>query len=874
MGVVYLARDPQLDREVALKVIRASRSGDTQARAKLAREARSMARISHPNVVHVYDAGVFDDEEGIPRVFIAMERVDGRDLREHMKVLQKTDEFKAGQLTEEITRLYIQAGRGLAVAHEAGLVHRDFKPANVFVSRTGEVMVGDFGLARPVNEDDARAMEEGVRASSLPDDASVTRGAVGTPGFMAPEIVVGEAVDERADQYAFCVSLYEALYAEKPIRGETMAALVLATLENVIQPAPERPKVDARLREVIVRGLAKAPDDRWASMPELLEALEGALDRVPARRRLIAAIAAVSAVGAIAYGVGSARGPMEDPCADAGADSMSWASGRGEIEEAFDATGAEYAQQAWQATERRLGAYSEALRAEYRAACEATAQGTQSESLLDRRVQCLESRRLELEAFATELQRADVGVVDEAPVAAGALPSLDPCRSPSLADAAMPDATDADVVSDLSTRLASFRGRVRAGQLESLIAPVRALTDEADAVEFSPIQAQAWLLRASVERRLGQYADAHEHLRDAFRLATAAGEDELALTAATSLIDLASVELGRAEEGGAWSDVATGVLGRVGDRDDLAIELGTRRARMQNALGHRDVALELAREALSRAEGLHGEEALELAPILATIGDTQGKLRDYLSSAETARRAIAVLQPLGENHPEVIAANVRLAAALAGAGRADEAIELIEDAVRRARSSLPANHPILAKAMTRHGDVLSMTGHAADALPIYAQALEVTRTVYDEPHTEVGRVILNMAGAMAREGLVDDAIASWREVLLMREALLGEEHPDLVIVLQNMGSVMVERGEAEDALPYLERARRIRFATPASEQARADVEYWLGRALYESGRDPAGGRARVVAARDASLEGGYTNPATTMSEWLDANPVR
>ncbi|MDQ3297575.1 MAG: protein kinase, partial [Myxococcota bacterium] len=179
MGVVYAAYDPELDRKIAVKVLRHARAGD-----QLRDEARAIAKLAHPNVVAVHDVGRADGD-----VFIAMEHVDGVTVRDWLRTPHRVP---------EILHVFEQAGAGLAAAHRAGLVHRDVKPSNIMIGNDGRVRVLDFGLA-------LADLEPGT--------------IVGTPAYMAPEQQRGEAVDPRADQYAFCVALWEAVAGRRPEAG-------------------------------------------------------------------------------------------------------------------------------------------------------------------------------------------------------------------------------------------------------------------------------------------------------------------------------------------------------------------------------------------------------------------------------------------------------------------------------------------------------------------------------------------------------------------------------------------------------------------------------------------------------------------------------
>jgi serine/threonine protein kinase len=265
MGIVYEALDTLLQRKVALKFLspaHAPEGGDRELYARLLREAKALARLADPNVVAVYDVGHADG-----RLFLAMEYVEGRTLAEW-----QADGPRSWQETLDV---YVQAGCGLAAAHEAGLVHRDFKPGNVLVGIDGRVCVTDFGLARI----DPAPHAAGQALAPPPDDlvdGSLTRtGTVlGSPAFMAPEQLAGLAADARSDVFSFCVALHAGLYGERPFAGATPRELHASILAGRIRPAPEGAAAPAWLRAVVLRGLAPSPDDRWPSMRALLQELE------------------------------------------------------------------------------------------------------------------------------------------------------------------------------------------------------------------------------------------------------------------------------------------------------------------------------------------------------------------------------------------------------------------------------------------------------------------------------------------------------------------------------------------------------------------------------------------------------------------------
>ena len=261
MSVVYVAEDDELDREVAIKLLRSGFARTQGWRERLRREALAMARLSHVNVAHVYEVGEHDGQD-----FIAMELVRGEDLRRWARAQPRS--------VPEILAMYLQAARGLAAAHDAGLVHRDFKPENVLVDENGWARVLDFGLVVTDSERlIARSRQGGDARASI--DITSAGTVIGTPAYMAPEQLAGRNVDARADQFAFCICLYEVLYGARPFPGQSVEELA-ASMQTQDIPAPgpnAAPHVPERVHAVIERGLSRDPDDRFATMDELVEAL-------------------------------------------------------------------------------------------------------------------------------------------------------------------------------------------------------------------------------------------------------------------------------------------------------------------------------------------------------------------------------------------------------------------------------------------------------------------------------------------------------------------------------------------------------------------------------------------------------------------------
>ncbi|MCY0992956.1 serine/threonine-protein kinase [Nannocystis sp. ILAH1] len=293
MGVVYAARDPQLDRTVALKLLRPGQLGPL-AQQRLLREAQAMARLQHPNVLAVFDAGIHAGQ-----VWLAMEYEGGGTLGDWLRA--------APRRWQEVVEVLTQAGRGLAAAHAAGLVHRDFKPANVLVGG-GRIRISDFGLAR-LGEDAVAEAERTAdeHAAALAEPMTRTGAVLGTPAYMAPEQLMGLQATARSDQFAFCVVLFEALHGHRPFRGETLAQLCEAFAgKELVRPTRALPRA---LQAVLTRGLQIDPAARYPSMDALLAALARASASRAWRPALMVAGVAVSSAMAFGAYVYSSKEP-------------------------------------------------------------------------------------------------------------------------------------------------------------------------------------------------------------------------------------------------------------------------------------------------------------------------------------------------------------------------------------------------------------------------------------------------------------------------------------------------------------------------------------------------------------------------------------
>ncbi|MCG8422800.1 MAG: serine/threonine protein kinase [Proteobacteria bacterium] len=300
MGVVYSAFDDELERKVAIKLVRPEATESRDAlRARLLREAKSLARLSHPNVVAVHEVGTHEDQ-----VFLVMEFIRGITLRSWLGERKRS--------SAEIVAMFLDVGRGLAAAHELGLVHRDFKPSNVLIDASGRPRVIDFGLAQvaaSLRSNGGSHGDDGVRdhgneggrdgasrgCSGEPPTRPIAQSAysrsltqtgvvLGTPNYMSPEQFSGKPLDVSSDQFSYCVALYQALYGRDPFGGNSIPERMHAVLTGALVPPPVKPPVPPAISAALERGLAVQPEKRWPTMDDLLAALGSILsDHEPSR---------------------------------------------------------------------------------------------------------------------------------------------------------------------------------------------------------------------------------------------------------------------------------------------------------------------------------------------------------------------------------------------------------------------------------------------------------------------------------------------------------------------------------------------------------------------------------------------------------------
>ncbi len=832
MGTVYLARDLTLRRDVALKIHRAAAGT-----ARLHREAVAMAQLAHPNVVPVFEVGQVGD-----RLFVAMEYVPGMTLRAWLAARPRP--------WREALAILLAAGEGLAAAHDAGLVHRDFKPENVLVGDDGRPRVSDFGLARALGEDgEARSGEvaaaaapaaatrsgdvgdvgdvaggsdvsDGLAATvdarggapaaatgeppSLDGSLTMTGAAIGTPAYMAPEQFAARVPDARADQFAFCVVAWDALYGRRPFAGDTFAALRDAVTAGVVRPPPAS-EVPARVRRLLERGLAVDPAARHPDMRTLLAALR---EVVPPPRRRGARGAVVLGAVAIAGGVAGAtwwamRPAAAPSCARAGAEVEALLPAA--VRDAAVAAARLRRDDDAEHVAHQLARFDARYRAVAVAACEARhVRREWSDELVARSQACLGFRARVARAVAEAAPRAAADVPDFVRTLAE-LPALAPCGDAVVLAAQPPPIADPARLEAVSTARAALEGALldlalgRRDRARATIDRVAGLGLDDPAVDATLALARGHLLHEG-----DQLVEGERLVADAYYDARARGDGELALRALAFLIRSA---------------------GAV--RYDFAAAAGWIRA------------------GLADAEAERRRNPAGAAGVLSAAGSVAEEQGDAALAAERAAQARALL---GDDAPPLALAELLMgeASAAVASGRAADGVALYERALALRVVELGPDHPLVGTTLASLSVALIEADRERDAEAIAARAMEVIRAAREISGTDVATAAHNLAVAHLYTGqwqlagpLLEDARARF-------VAALGEDNPTVALADANLALVYQNAGELDRAVAALDRALAVQERVFGPDHVKVATTLYNLAAVQRA-------RGELAASRDVAL---------------------
>ncbi len=884
MGTVFAAHDPELDRKVALKLLHARNAGNghsTHARSRLQREARAIAKVKHPNVIHVYDVGVVD-HEGRQQVFVAMELVEGRSLRQWIEQLHLTDYWRRGQAVGEIVEVMAQAGRGLAAAHKAGLVHRDFKPDNALLGDDQQVRVVDFGLARRVDgsSDSVTALpatdltHSSTSSGSLDERLTRTGARLGTPAYMAPEQFRGEATDGRTDQFAFCLTLYEALYGVRAF-PHTGYALAAAVVRGEPRPPPSEPSVPAHLRALLERGLQTAAEDRFESMEALVEALtdDPAQRRRQRVRRAVGGTAVVAALGAMWF----TREPPQDKCGygRAHVDAVWNPERAAAVNTALDVDGLPYAAHVAGAAGAALQDYAAQWATAHRDACEAThVRNEQTGAVLDKRMACLDRRLAGLAASVDLLAMAEPGQVEHAMAAVQGLPPLEQCADRTELETtgpAPPDPATREAVGQVQAELERAAARQRLRRYDEALAMVDALAPRVEATGHAPLHAEYLFALGNAQTQAQQLEPGVENLRASLMRAQALGMDAQVRESASRLSLVLGTSLAQPERALPWADLAEATDERLGATPAKQAFLLRTRAWVLVEWGLKPDAIEVVGRAHTAALQAYGPDDYKMLSIYSSMGSVYARLGELEQARPHFERAVKVgEQQLSANHPMLLTHYRNLGNVLSALDELDEADRYIQRSAELARRIPGISGKDRALIANSLGNQAIKREDFAGAIEHLKRALTLREEVYGLEHPIVARTLNSLGAAAKRLGRISQAAAWYYRSLAIREKAMGAEHPSLVIVLDNLGTLLVDDGRSREALPLLERAHALILEHGATPYGDADHRFWYGRALVESGEDVERGMALV---RD-SLQGFETieheGRHADVQRWLDA----
>jgi tetratricopeptide (TPR) repeat protein/predicted Ser/Thr protein kinase len=896
MGVVYAAYDPDLERSVAVKVLRSEAGSD----AWLLREAQALARLSHPNVVQIYEVGKHDGH-----VFIAMELVEGRTLRAWVHTERP--------FVRQIVARYIDAARGLQAAHAANVLHRDFKPDNALIGRDGRVRVLDFGLARRDYDRTGphSAIDDWPTAPGSDTRLSVSGTVMGTLRYMPPEQHAGEELGPAADQYAFCASLWDAIVRLPAFPGDDAEALAAA--KQLGPPSwPRRARAPRAVVAAIRKGLAPAIEDRWPSMQHLIHALADGISN----RRRNRIVFAGTGVFLVAGGVAAASAGTRDDLCTAGAERLgaAWDTQRREAAAEAFAAGPAYAAATWDRIGPRLDAYASAWSEQYDDNCRATrVRGNQSAALMDARSVCLDAARRELEATTALLASADVQTIERAGDLVRGLPPLDPCADAErlLAAVQPPEPTVAAAVAEVRDDVAVATALQRAGKYDEADALLGPAATRMAGVDYPPLHAEVHFEIGMLRERQGRFDEAEAAQTEALRTSLGTGQWDIAVRSASALVIVVGSFAAQPERGLAFGATAWGLLRRTSSPLRLEAELRRSIGAVHRGAANLEASVAELREALRVTLDDPDADPLDEADVRSTLGLALLQAGKHADAQAELRASLAIrTERMGADHPRTATNHQNLGSALELAGDIDGAEHEYEQALRVLIGAHGRQHPRVAMVRGNLANIYAETGRAEEAETENREVLRIFEAVYPPAHPNVISARVNLAstiGAAGRHdeaakafeavvadlkdagpamrqilatahlalnlqlkhlGRVEQALHAAREGLALREQLYDTDHPEVAEARAEVGGALVDLGRPREALELLAAAWRIHAQGGATRSSRADTGFTYAKALHTTGADLDEVRSVAEAARD--ILGPDADLRAKIDTWLAA----
>ena len=824
-GVVYRGFDPRLRRPVAIKLFRAQ--GDDTELARLRHEGRAIARLHGPDIVEVYD--VLEVGRGVA---VVMEWIDGTPLDVWLQ------EPRSAQA---ILAAFLGAGRALAAVHRAGWVHRDFKPANVMMTHTDEPRLVDFGLASPRR---SSASWRGTAGHDSIDTDRLTRSGAnpGTPAYMAPEARVGAQPDATCDQYAFCVSLFEALYGRLPPRDRSGVEV------------PRRTGVSRGIRRALARGLSPDPLRRHPTMAALLGALDGRRRARKARLGIVGAAVAVAAVAAWPAAEGG-------PCRGGPLELDSWA----EVRDRIAARGPD-------ALDDELAQLDAAL-TDYDARWRTVAdQACQDPEVAPARVRCLESRRDAHTSFVQMLETAEPHVLRAAVTGVERLASPERCveaRVPQL-DAWMPERSEDTLVAvALRRRLYDAEALQYAARHDEALGALEVVAADAEAAHLVPIVVQAQASLGDSLVHIGRIDEGIEVHTEAYALARQQGFDAEAARLASGLAFSVGYMKGDYEGGVTWGRHAQALLDRLGLEGEAQARLDGHLGSVEALAGHYDRAETHHRRAAAiNRRNLETGSGMRLGSSLSNLGNLMILQNRWDEAMELHAQGLEVRREwLGPKHPHIAVSKCSIAAIHIGRHDWEAARIELEDALEIWEAAVGPTHRDLVHPLNNLASVAVQQDRLTDAEAWIDRSLDIAETRYgvDDPRLAMTHQIHGKV--LTAQGRIDEALDALFKAQRTTLAALGPEHDDLALVHFAIGELYFEDARWDEALRYTALAADHWAETGRVHPDLDTADYRVGVCLLELGRaDEARVRLSNLLAR---LDAGATDKRAEVERLLE-----
>lgn len=916
-SVMYSAYEPERVRKVTLRVFHQDDS-PVPDREKLQSQflhvAQLLARLSHPQLIPIYEIGTFGDQN-----FIAMEFVDAIDLPSWLRQQARSQ--------QNILDVFILAGRGLKAAHNAGLLYAKFRPDIILIAPSGQVYIDLLDLldgeSTVLEAPSAPAQllfrfEPAVYTNQLQSKALSDHGVA---HYAAPEQYVAKPVEIRTDLFNFCAALYEALYTVPPFSGNTLAEYLLSVQAGTLRPVPAGVRSSPSwLRQALLRGLSAEPNRRYDSMDALLTTMS--------RPRYL------MRWGWIWGGTGLALGVLlllswhisilvkrqQLLCSGAVTKLTAvWDSPRKEaIHDAFRRTGKPFAEETWQRLEQSLNRYAMQWVSMHNEACRLTqVRKEQSDALLDLRMRCLDRRLADLTALTQRLSELDEAWLDKVTSAAQSLPPVSACADVVTLSAPIPlpdSPAKRERVASLQRELSGIQTMQRLGEYVKSQKPAQVMAENARALGYTPLEAEALNLLATAQNQRGQSQEAIKTLQLAAASAIAGRDLRVAARAFTNLLLISGYRLQLPDEVRKWEMLASAALIASGRDQEGQVELASAKCLAAFSSPLQERTLSLCQESLAAATKFYGPTHYFVSVQLNNLAVILGDRKQLDQALQLFRQSLSITQQqLGASHPRVAVRLMNIGEALGFQGKYQEAIPYVLQAFDLQKRLLEPDNPQIGITLSALGRLQWGAGQLGTARSTLMRAILILKKGFPANHSlvieaqvglirtllaeelnaeaeQLGKRVIAEVGAappgrlelrdmyyylgqaLARQHRFDEALQYHRQALFFHEK--AREETAQVSDWSAIGTDLVALKRVQEAMILLERGVQRSAAASISAEARAASQFALARALRLTTKRLSDERvlSLVRSARDVYVQGGprLQVEKTELDRWLNA----